>query len=124
MFSAAEKIRHEQLRTVEDERKAKKESDTEEEEEEEGKDDDFHSPRQSFFTQQPLVRPSIRKMPTAEKVEDQQFYMRRVQGDQTVLETIVTRNLIMEDVLDIIVKRELERSEDEDPRSARSRVVA
>ena len=62
--------------------------------------------------------------PDTGEVEDQQFYMRRVEGDQTVLETIVTRNLIMEDVLDIIVKRELERSEDEDPRSARSRVVA
>ena len=62
--------------------------------------------------------------PHTGEVEDQQFYMRRVEGDQTVLETIVTRNLIMEDVLDIIVKRELERSEDEDPRSARSRVVA
>ena len=70
MFSAAEKIRHEQLKTVEDERKAKKESDDSEEEEEDG---DFHSPRQSFFTQQPLVRPSIRKMPTAEKVEDGKF---------------------------------------------------
>jgi len=63
-FYANEKVRHEQLRTVE-----ANEENSEEEEEEDAKGG-FHSPRPSLFSQEPLVRPSTLSRPTAEKVED------------------------------------------------------
>ena len=62
-FYAAEKKRHEELKSV-DEVDATKEGDSEED-----GDGDFHSPRPSLFTQEPLVRPSTLKRPTSEKVE-------------------------------------------------------
>lgn len=60
-FYAAERKRHEELKSVEDNTK---EDDSEEEEE-----GGFHSPRPSLFSQEPLVRPSTLKRPTIEKVE-------------------------------------------------------
>ena len=53
-FYANEKVRHEQLRTMD-----ANEENSEEEEEEEDAKGGFHSPRPSLFSQEPLVRPSI-----------------------------------------------------------------
>ena len=61
-FYAKEKVRHEQLKTVDD----SNEENSEEEEEEDAKGG-FHCPRPSLFAQKPLVRPSTLSRQTAEK---------------------------------------------------------